>query len=94
MSQLIVTNSDQIQELLSKVVADVIRHHIQGMIKESTSKQYLTKEELMQLTGWSSRTLQNLRDTNQISYIQHGYKILYPRSEIMQFLDDHKISPR
>lgn len=60
----------------------------------NNKKDWLTKEELMNMTGWSARTIQHLRDTRQIPFSQHGRKILYPYSGIVKFLEKNTVSPK
>lgn len=63
-------------------------------VERATQEPYLTREKLKEITGWSDRTLQHLRDTEQITYVQHGRKILYPRDEFYEFLEANKFKPR
>ena len=92
--ELIVTTAEKLDESVYKAMKRIAKDHLPELIREATAKPYLTKQEVMTLTGWSSRTLQNLRDTNQIPYVQHGHKIIYPRQELFQFFEDHHITPR
>lgn len=89
----IVTTQTQLEKIFSKLFDKKVNETLPELVKEATAKPYLTKEELMDLTGWSSRSIQNLRDTNQIPYTKHGRKILYPRKGIMKFLEAHHIQP-
>ena len=91
MSSVIVTDRAQLKELIETVVREVSKDTIPEIVKKATEKPWLTKEELMELTGWSSRTLQNLRSTNKLPHSKHGRKILYPRQGVMEFLEDHAI---
>lgn len=94
MSSVIVTERSQLRELIESVVREVNKETVPDIVKRATQKPWMTKDELMELTGWSSRTLQNLRDSNQIPYSKHGRKILYPRDGVMAFLEDHEIPAR
>ena len=89
-----IPTKQDLQEAIREAVAQAVREQVPDIVREATAKPWMTKDELMELTGWSSRTLQHLRDTNQIPFSQHGHKILYPRKGIMQFLEDHHISPQ
>lgn len=62
--------------------------------KNQSKKDWLTKEELISLTGWSNRTIQHLRDSGQIPYSQHGRKILYPYKGICEFLERNLVTPK
>lgn len=57
-------------------------------------KPWLTTEELMDLTGWSRRTFQYLRDQRKIPFSQLGRKILYPRDGVEEFLRENLIEKR
>ena len=87
-------DSEQLDARIKSAVAEAIRAEIPHIIREATAKEWLTKQDLKELTGWSDRTIQNLRDTDQIPYSKHGHKILYPRQGIMEFLEVHHIKPR
>lgn len=93
MDAVIVTQKNDLKKLIAEAIRDEIATSLPELVKEATKKPYLTKEELMELTGWSSRTIQHLRDTNQIPYSKHGRKILYPRKGILEFLEAHHIKP-
>lgn len=89
----IVTTETQLEKIFSKLFDKKVNTTLPQLVKEATAKPWLTKEELMDLTGWSSRTIQHMRDSNQIPYSKHGRKILYPRKGILEFLEAHHIKP-
>lgn len=78
---------------------EIIKETLQGSFLELFNKakdeysnnRWLSKKELIELTGWSPRTIQYLRDTKQIPYSQHGKKILYPYKGIVQFLERNMV---
>ncbi|MCC5908007.1 MAG: helix-turn-helix domain-containing protein [Balneolaceae bacterium] len=90
----IVTTETALEKVFSKLFEKKINEALPELVKEATAKPWLTKEELMDLTGWSSRTIQHMRDTKKIPYSKHGRKILYPRKGIMEFLEAHHIQPQ
>jgi len=90
----IVTTESALEKVFNKLFEIKVNETLPELVKQATAKPYLTKEELIDLTGWSSRSIQNLRDTNQIPYSKHGRKILYPRDGIMKFLEAHHIRPQ
>ena len=77
-----------------KRIREILKEEIPKLLKDLGKKEWLTKEELMTLTGWSGRTIQHIRDSEQIPYTQHGRKILYPRNGIIKFFEDHRIERR
>ena len=88
-----IADKEEFQSTIKKAVSDAISELVPLLVRKATAKEFLTKQELMKLTGWSSRTIQNLRDTRQIPFSQHGRKILYPYTGIMQFLKENNIKP-
>jgi len=88
-----ITNESALQKAIENAIESALKKQLPELVKKATTKPYLTKAELMELTGWSSRTLQHLRSTFQIHFIQHGRKILYPTEEIYEFLEKHHIEP-
>lgn len=93
MNAAFIPTKDDLQKAIREAVRLEIMDSLPELIHEATAKPWLTKEELMDLTSWSSRTIQNLRDTRQIPFSQHGHKILYPRKGIMEFLESNHLKP-
>jgi hypothetical protein len=71
-----------IQTAIEKALIKSINSLEDKLIKHS----YLTKAEVLELTGWSNKTIQKLRDHKQIPFTKHGRKILYPARGIYDFL--------
>jgi hypothetical protein len=92
--QAYIATHEELEKAIEKALTKVVEARLPEMIQQATSKPWMSKAELLELTGWSSRTLQNMRDRNQIPYSQHSRKILYPRAEIMRFLKSIEITPR
>lgn len=59
-----------------------IQQALQNRTPHLNGERYLTNREVCQLLRISSRTLQNWRDTEKISFIRLKGKILYLESEI------------
>ena len=89
-----VAERKELEHYFDKRVRDILKEEIPKLLKDLGKKEWLTKEELMKLTGWSGRTIQHMRDSRQIPYSQHGRKILYPRQGILEFLEEHYIEPK
>ena len=93
MTQIIVTTPEELEHLIHAQVKHALEEALPQVIRRATRKQYYTTNELMELTGWSRPTLQRLRDTKQIPFIQHGQKILYPTDGLEEFFESHRIDP-
>ncbi|KPP94621.1 MAG: mobile element hypothetical protein [Bacteroidetes bacterium HLUCCA01] len=89
-----IATHDELEKAIEKALAKVVEDRLPELIQEATSKPWLNTSELIELTGWSSRTIQNMRDRNEIPFSQHGRKILYPRVEIMRFIRSIEVTPR
>ena len=50
---------------------------------------WLDNQEVCLILKIAPRTLQNLRDTDQISYSQIGKKIYYKKEDIQKFIEKH-----
>lgn len=91
MNEIVVSEKHDLTKLMREVFREEAKAIIPEIVRKATEKPWMTKQELMDLTGWSSRTLQHLRDSHQIPYSKHGRKILYPRDGIMEFFKEHEI---
>jgi hypothetical protein len=89
-----VTDAEQLRMFIDQAVSDAMDRKAPDFIRKATAKDMLTGTELKELTGWSTRSLQHMRDSKQIPYIKHGRKILYPRQGIEKFFEEHHIIPR
>jgi hypothetical protein len=91
--QTYIATRNELDSAISEAVERTVRTLVPELIRKATNKEFLTKEEIKELTGWSDRTLQNLRDRRQIPYTQHGKKILYPYDGLMEFFEKSHIKP-
>lgn len=89
-----IASREELETLIREAVENAIQDILPTLIRKATAKEWLTRDEVKALTGWSSRTMQNLRNTRQIPFSQHGRKILYPYDEFMAFLRANHIKPR
>jgi excisionase family DNA binding protein len=51
----------------------------------------LTKKELMDLTGWSSRTVEYKKAEGIIPYVRQGRLCLFPTDEILAWLEEGRV---
>jgi hypothetical protein len=89
-----IPSREELEAVIKKAVAEVMADTLPQLVRKAAAKEFLTKDELMEFTGWSSRTIQNLRDTRQIPFSQHGRKILYPYDGIIAFMKANHIKPQ
>ena len=94
MSSVIVTTEEQLRGVVASVLREVVSEALPPLVRRATSKDWLTREEVKELTGWSDRTLQHLRDTRQLHFAQHGRKIVYPADGVEEFLRSNRVAAR
>lgn len=83
-----------LESALEKAVRKAIEKFvpmIKQVIERANEERYLTRARVKEMTGWSDRTLQHLRDTEQIDFIKHGRKILYPRDAFYAYLEAGRV---
>ena len=83
----------ELDSAISEAVERTMRSLVPEIIRKATAKEFLTKEELQEMTGWSYRTIQNLRDTRKIPFTKHGKKILYQYDGVMEFFKKNHVKP-
>jgi hypothetical protein len=79
---------DALREMIQAETRQAVREEM------SARKKWLTKAEVMRLTGWSSRKLQDMRDRQMIGFSQHAQSILYDAESLEQFLMAHYVKAK
>lgn len=88
-----IATKEELSDIVFKAVRKLFENELPTLIRKAKRKPWLTTEELMELTGWSRRTCQYLRDERRIPFSQEGRKILYPTEGIEEYLEGNKINP-
>ncbi len=91
--QAYIPTKEELSEIVFNTVQELLKKELPSLIREAKRKPWLTTDELMELTGWSRRTCQYLRDKRRIPFSQEGRKILYPTRGIEEYLASNKITP-
>jgi len=90
--QFVVIEEEKIQKLFESISA--ISNKLDEMRSNDESQRLLSNDEFCKLAGISKKTSQNLRNRNEIDFIQYGNKIWYKKEDIDSFLDRHYIKKR
>lgn len=88
-----IPTKEELNAIVSKAVKEVFEKELPSMLRKAKRKPWINTDELMELTGWSRRTCQYLRDERRIPFTQEGRKILYPMDGIEKYLEGNKIDP-
>jgi ribosome-binding ATPase YchF (GTP1/OBG family) len=89
----VVTDLDTIRFEIREAIQAAMNDAIPSIIRRASAKEWMTKDEVLEMTGWSDRTLQYMRTSRQIPFSKHNRKIMYPTDGIEQFLTDHNVLP-
>lgn len=87
-------DQNQLKALVADAVHEALAPHMRKLTMAPTTKPAYTVEEAMELLGVSKRTLQYLRDSKQIGFVQNGRKILFRAADIEDYLQNNRISRR
>ena len=85
-SRLTIISDDDLNMIIQTAIEKALIKSINSLEDKLIKHSYLTKAEVLELTGWSNKTIQKLRDHKQIPFTKHGRKILYPARGIYDFL--------
>lgn len=88
-----IASKDELTDIVFQAVKELFQEELPNLIRKAKRKPWMNTEELMELTGWSRRTCQYLRDERRIPFSQEGRKILYPTDGIEEYLYGNKIDP-
>lgn len=88
-----IASKEELSEIVNEAVRELLKQELPTLIRQAKRKEWLTTDDLMELTGWSRRTCQYLRDERRIPFTQEGRKILYKTTEIEAYLAENRIEP-
>ncbi|MEM9996134.1 MAG: hypothetical protein AAF809_00410 [Bacteroidota bacterium] len=87
-SPLIISSEKTLQALIHAAVQSSISEALPSLIREATRKEWLTKKELMELTGWSARQVEYKKSKRQIPFIRRGRTVLFPTDEVRAYFHE------
>ena len=91
MSEIILSNPDDLRSIVSESVREAIQSELPAAVRRGVEKPYMTKKELMLLTGWSSRQCEYKKSQRAITFIRRGRTILFPTTEIYAYLEGGRV---
>jgi len=86
-----IPSKTELEKTIERQFEKIIANRLPRIIREATSKEYLTIAEVCDLLDVSRRHLQYLRDSGQINYVKNGRKIYFRREDIKEFFDQNLI---
>jgi len=88
MDNLTITTPAALRELVTRSVVTALAEALPPMLRQANQPPYLTKKELMKLTGWSSRTVEYKKAEGKISYVRQGRLCLFPTDQFLEWLQE------
>jgi excisionase family DNA binding protein len=85
---------DRIRALVNEGVQHALSETLPTALRQATEKKYLTKRELMDLTGWSARTVEYKKTERKIPFIRRGRTILFPTEEVYEWLEQGRVEAK
>jgi len=86
-----ISTKDELQKAISEAVEAAVLQKLPEIIRKATSKSHYTIDETCKILSVTRRHLQHLRDTNQISFVQHGRKIYFKAEDLDEFFNNNYI---
>lgn len=87
----IVITREVLEQMIQDAVEQALKKHLPKAVRRAMMKQYLTKKELMDLTGWSSRQVEYKKSKREIPYVRRGRLVLFPTEEVYEFLEEGRV---
>lgn len=84
----------QIGQALAPVVRAAVEEALPAVARRAALPPYLTKKELVELTGWSPRKVDYLRERGRLPYHRVGRSVLFRTEDVERLLDDARVEAR
>jgi len=94
MQSIIITSPEALGNAVQEAVSAALNEQLPDVIRKATTKPYLTKPELMELTGWSARQVEYKKSRREIPFIRNGRLVLFPTEEVFAYLDQGYVPTR
>ena len=88
MESIIIASKDDLLGAVTEAVKTALILTLPSALERATTKPYLTKKELMELTGWSSRQIEYKKSSRAFPFIKRGRLILFPTKDVYEYLDE------
>ena len=85
-----VFTKEEIQGWIEAAAAETAKK-FQEALRRLPDKPYMTKRELMALTGWSSRQVEYKKAQGQIPFIRRDRLVLFPTDEFFPWLEAGRV---
>lgn len=80
----------QLATMVEDAVGSALKGALPEILRRANTKPYLTKSELMELTGWSSRTVE-YRKKSGLPFVRQGRLVLFPTDAVYDWLEEGRV---
>ena len=84
----------RLTKALSPVVRQAVEDALPAVVRRASLPPYLSKAELSELTGWSERKVDYLRERGRLPYVKVGRSIRFRTNDVERFLDEARVEAR
>lgn len=89
-----IPSKEELKSLLEETIKPLLKEELPKLLRDASRKQWVSPQELEELSGLTIRSQQHLRSKKRIPYHKEGRKIRYNMDEIEAYFKENKITPR
>ena len=89
-----VTDRDTLNSTVAEAVRDAMLATVPDAVREATAPEWLSREEVCERYGLTSRQLTYMRSKRSVEYTQHGRRILYKRESLEEWIEEGRVEPQ
>ena len=83
-----------LEERLVPVVRRAVEDALPAVVRRAALPRYLSKAELAELTGWSPRKVDYLRERGRLPYVKVGRSVRFRTDDVERLLDEARVEAR
>lgn len=93
-TQLVALVAADLAERLAPVVRAAVEDALPAVARLAALPPYLDKQQLSELTGWSERKIDYLRERGRLPYTKVGRSVLFATDDVEHLLDEGRVEAR
>ncbi|MGB3542138.1 helix-turn-helix domain-containing protein [Rubrivirga sp.] len=83
-----------LHETLPQAVHDAVLEALPSAVRLASLPLLLTRAELAELTGWSLRKVDSMRQSGRLPYVRVGRAVRFRTSDVEALLDEARVAAR
>ena len=94
MKEHIIATREALESVVEEAVTRALIEALPEAVRRANEKPFLTKREVMELTGWSSRQVEYKKANRELPFIRRGRTILFPTDAVHAYLNEGLVPAR